>query len=296
MRNRASTLHIGSLMLALATFAVSCSAHAEEPSREGELVWNPDWPKFRPLEYVLTATTGAAAIGAFFLLDARSKPRWTGGILFDDTARVAFRLHSEDARINVRTASNITAMSALVLVVGFDSMIVPLVRRKSDIGLQLALMDAEGIAVSSLLTTLTFKTVGRARPPYAECERDPSYDRLCNSARFTSFPSGHSSQAATAAGLSCAHHTHLALYGNRVADGIACGVTAALAVTTGVFRLMGDRHYVTDVLAGEAIGFSIGYGLPTLLHYTASSGAKTNALALTPLAGAQYGLAATGTF
>ena len=30
---------------------------------------------------------------------------------------------------------------------------------------------------------------------------------------------------------------------------------------------MADRHWVSDVLTGGAIGFFTGYGLPMLLHY-----------------------------
>jgi membrane-associated phospholipid phosphatase len=31
---------------------------------------------------------------------------------------------------------------------------------------------------------------------------------------------------------------------------------------------LADRHYATDVIAGFAIGFGVGYAVPTLLHYT----------------------------
>ena len=30
---------------------------------------------------------------------------------------------------------------------------------------------------------------------------------------------------------------------------------------------MGDRHHATDVIVGSLVGFGIGYGVPTLLHY-----------------------------
>ena len=31
--------------------------------------------------------------------------------------------------------------------------------------------------------------------------------------------------------------------------------------------MMADRHYISDVLVGTAMGLGLGYGMPTLLHY-----------------------------
>jgi membrane-associated phospholipid phosphatase len=60
---------------------------------------------------------------------------------------------------------------------------------------------------------------------------------------------------------------HVPLYGDQLADVLACAGTLTLAATTGVLRIVGDRHYATDVLVGAMIGFTVGYGMPTLLHY-----------------------------
>jgi membrane-associated phospholipid phosphatase len=67
-------------------------------------------------------------------------------------------------------------------------------------------------------------------------------------------------------------------------------------VTTGLLRVIGDRHYVTDVLAGQAIGFGFGYTMPTLLHYTGIYANTSSRLVLAPLAGSQYGLRAEYVF
>jgi membrane-associated phospholipid phosphatase len=37
---------------------------------------------------------------------------------------------------------------------------------------------------------------------------------------------------------------------------------------------MSDDHYSTDVLIGAMLGFGVGYGLPSLLHYGFTSGGK----------------------
>jgi hypothetical protein len=47
-------------------------------------------------------------------------------------------------------------------------------------------------------------------------------------------------------------------------------MTLASATTVGVFRLISNRHYLTDVIVAAGAGFAIGYGLPMLLHFTES--------------------------
>ena len=39
-----------------------------------------------------------------------------------------------------------------------------------------------------------------------------------------------------------------------------------LAVATGYFRIAGDKHYLTDVLTGAAVGTAMGLGVPLLFH------------------------------
>jgi membrane-associated phospholipid phosphatase len=34
-----------------------------------------------------------------------------------------------------------------------------------------------------------------------------------------------------------------------------------------VTRLLSDRHYTTDIIAGMGVGFAFGYLVPVLLHY-----------------------------
>jgi len=238
---------------------------------------------------------GTASLLAYFALATRDQPRWSGGILFDDAARSALRVESPAARDRVRTLSDVTAFSALVWAVGVDSLLVPLARNSGSVAWQLTLIDAESFALSTLVTTTMYKTIARARPSYADCQRDPSFDPLCNGGATASFPSGHANIVFTAAGLSCAHHAHIALYGGGFADGLACGGTIALASTTAAFRVMGDRHYVSDVLVGAAIGFGTGFAVPMLLHYAVPS--HGGAVTIAPMRGAATeGLVIAGVF
>jgi membrane-associated phospholipid phosphatase len=284
----------------LACFLACQVARADEGTsnkRAGALEWAPEWTKFRPSEYAVTGAAGAASLAAFFFLTPPSKPDWTGGILADDAIRREFRLHSENARENARTASNYTAIAAIVWAVGVDSLLVPALRHKPDIALELTLMDAESFALSTLVTTTGFKTIGRARPSYEDCARDPSFDRLCRSGVTSSFPSGHVNGSFTSAGLACAHHLHLALYGNTFADTLACVGMIALATSTSALRVMGDRHYATDVWSGAAIGFAFGYGMPTLFHYGKAGTDAGGSLVVSPVgAGFPFGPTISGTF
>ena len=263
---RSNARHLAAFM-GLSVAALTMARPYRADGDRNELAWNAAWPTFRPAEYVVTATAGTAALLAFFALPMREEPRWTGGILFEDAARDALRVRSPAARDLVRTLSDVTALSTLIWTVGIDSLLVPLARRSGSVAWQLTLIDAESFALSTLVTTTMYKTIGRARPSYADCLRDPSFDPLCNSGRTASFPSGHTNMAFTAAGVSCAHHMHIALYGGGFPDGLACGGTIAMASATAAFRVLGDRHYVSDVIVGGAIGFGTGFAVPMLLHY-----------------------------
>ena len=266
------------LLIALCGSAWSPHVRADEPG----FGWDPRWPKFRPSEYVLSGVAGSAALVLYFgVRDARS-PRRTGGFLFDDFFRDQLRLRPHRQRDAARTVSDWTALSAISWAIAVDSLTVPLARGDTDLSGQMLLMDAEAFAVSTLITTSMFKIVARARPSYVECQKDPDYDPLCKSNVMGSFPSGHTNTSFTAAGLSCAHHLHVSLYGDRLADVLACAGTLTLAATTGTLRVLGDRHYVTDVLVGAMIGFTVGYGMPTLLHYGAAR-STASSTAMQPL-------------
>jgi membrane-associated phospholipid phosphatase len=285
------------LCVLLVGLLVCQRARADAAKEAGRLEWNPAWPKFRTSEYAITGLAGAASLGVFFLVSSPEKPHWVGGILLDDTLRAELRLRTPEQRDAARTASNWTALSTVVWAVGVDSIVVPIARSKAEVAQQLVSMDAEAFAVSTLITNTMFKIVGRARPPYEACQRDPNFDPLCRSGATASFPSGHTNIAFTAAGLSCAHHLHLALYGSTLADTLACASTISLAAATGSLRVLGDRHYATDVWLGAIVGFAVGYGMPTLLHYGKASNSAQTSQALQPApAGFPLGPTISGTF
>ena len=236
------------------------------PPTSGQLQWDPDWPKFRPFGYGLMAASASAAIAVTLLVTYPDDPRWEGPILFDGAIRDGLRARDPGVRDAIRLASDITLAVGVINTVVLESLIVPLAAGSPEVAFQLQLMDAQAFSLNILIATLLFKAVARARPPQADCALDPEFDPLCRTGSYASFPSSHTSTAFTAAGLSCVHHAYMPLYGGPW-DASACAGALALATATGLFRIAGDRHYMTDVLMGAAIGLSLGYVYPWLFHY-----------------------------
>lgn len=284
---------LGLLYAAVVLAATQGSARASD-AEDGGLRWNPEWPKFRPIEFVATGVLGPVAIAMYLYLPPQSQPHWIGGIVFDDGVRDAMRLRSPSALNTARVASDVIGTSLVIGVVGIDSFVVPLVRGRMDVAVELSLMDFESFALSSVVTFSLYDSIGRARPSYRDCQRNPNVDAQCNISPTASFPSGHVNEAFTAAGLSCAHHGRLPLYGGGLLDALACARDVTFATADGVLRIMGDRHYATDVLSGGALGFAFGYGVPTLLHYAYPARRKSDDLSVAPMGGAQLGVVVTG--
>jgi membrane-associated phospholipid phosphatase len=237
---------------------------ARPPRRR--LVWDERWHRFRPVEYASTALTGAAAIGVFWFASASERPKWTSPILFDAAFRDTFRLRTRSGLEVAATSSSILAYVPATQAL-IDSIILPAAAGNFDLMWQTGMMDAQAFALSGLVVSSLYDTTGRARPSYNDCKTGKSVDPLCNSGEFASFPSGHTAVAMTGAGLMCAHHEELALYGSRALDVGACVEGITFSAGVGILRVMADRHYVSDVLTGGAIGFFSGYALPRLLHY-----------------------------
>jgi membrane-associated phospholipid phosphatase len=274
--------------LALVTLAWSCAlasvpalAHAQQQpapaaaspactaatthERDHRLVWNEAWPRFRPIGYVVTSASVLSAVAVTLFLHP-TKPHWTGGVLFDDAARDTLRARDPGVRDAIRLASDITLITTVAQDLLIDGALIPLADGSPDVAAQLSLMNTTALSLNILVTTV-LKAVGRERPLIADCRKNPNFDPLCNSQAYESFPSAHSGTAFTAAGLTCVHHAYLPIYGSGAGDSAACIGSLTLATATGLFRVVGDRHYASDVLVGAAIGFSIGYIYPWLMHY-----------------------------
>ncbi len=236
------------------------SAHAEPseapPTAEAAAsMWRPEWPQFSALEGFFTS---GAVLGMvlFEIAGPLDEPRWSGGILFDDDVRDAIRASDESSRRAAGQAGDVIYYTFPVIPVVVDSLILSLiVRRDEKAALNLFLVSGEAMAYSGLLSFIANAAAARQRP---------DADTL---GATDGFYSGHTAMASASAGAVCANHAFMPLWGHPAADATACALASSAAATTAITRLVADRHYFTDVFVGSALGFGVGFAVPTLLHY-----------------------------
>jgi len=227
-----------------------------------------DYPNFNTAQWVTTGLFSALAITMELVGPRETKLRST--FLFDDAARDAMKVEALQDQRTVQSISDalLTLITAYPYLV--DSLVVAAwYRRSPSAAWQMALINTQVMAVTLGLTSVAKSMVSRERPYADTCgnERRESLHDCDGRTRYTSFFSGHTSVAFASAGLICMHHMYLDLYGKRAADIGACAAGLGVAAATGVLRMVGDKHYMTDVLAGAAVGSLVGFGLPWVLHY-----------------------------
>ncbi len=271
------------LSSALAVAAVACAAlarpalaqqpSAPEPPLRDEL----GGP--RPVgwtEYVATPLLLVAPLLNDRLLGEVDSPRWQGPILFDAMLHNEARAGTEGQR---RFAGNVSDLINAGLFAGtflVDNVIVAWgVHGRLDVAWRMSVINAEMLGLSTLATQLAKRLSARERPYGQECDIDPDFVPQCERGqRFRSFFSGHTSTAGVHAGLMCAHHLNVPLYGSREADVAACGVSVTAMLLTGAMRLVSSNHWATDIVTGGAVGFSIGYWLTDWMYYSSPSPAE----------------------
>jgi membrane-associated phospholipid phosphatase len=137
---------------------------------------------------------------------------------------------------------------------------------------------AQGMMFARVATQLTKFIAGRERPfvhalpsGLKGLTRHPTDNNL-------SFFSGHSS---TAFSLLFAAGSIAELRGYR-ARGWIWGVGLPLALAMPLLRMGADRHYLTDVLVGAAVGAAAGWFVPRWLH-PRLPGSTANQLSIAPV-------------
>jgi membrane-associated phospholipid phosphatase len=261
---------LGALALVASLVAQPCAADpnaAPAKPAAAPSLWKDAWPQFSTTEAVLTLTSGLGTIALAFVPPA-SEPRWEGPVLFDSALRDALRAESAERRRSIRAIGDKSYYAAPVLPLLVDAFVVSLlVRGDKRAAANLALISAEAFSYTGLVTFVALRGAARQRPDASECKRSsPDPSRCTNDTE--SFLSGHTSVAATSAGLVCANHLRMPLWGHPVADASACGLAISMALFTGTSRMIADRHYASDVLAGLTLGLGVGYAVPVLLHYS----------------------------
>lgn len=266
-------VRFAAIVLVCCTALSARTSYADTPSKPGypapppASLWKREWPTFSRLEGVATVAAGAGT-GVLFLLKPPEDARWQGGILFDDRVRRGLRLDSANARLRVAQWGDIPYYASPVIPLVLDPLVSAwLVHGDTKAAVNLTMVGLEAFSYAGLLSFVSTRASVRERPDSTECLR--THDNPDECERDTeSFYSGHTTIAAASAGIVCANHRAMPLWGSRAADIGACALATTGAVAGGVTRILADRHYATDVITGFGIGFGIGYAVPTLLHYS----------------------------
>jgi membrane-associated phospholipid phosphatase len=270
-------------MISALLLSLALTQAAPAPQR---LAWDPrvDLP-----------VTGALAAGwllSEFALKRQLAPaacRWCEPNGFDTAVRQAFNpslAPSAEGLSSAHVASNLVGFVALpVAMLGLDA----LLSWRDGVFVEAFPVDAvlmleATMAILGVNQVVKF-SVGRARPYTVGASAEllaTGHDLADNN---LSFFSGHStftfalaSSAATIAGLRGYRHAW-----------VLWAVGLPLAATTAILRLAADKHWMSDVLLGSALGVAAGVLLPTLLHRRIGPVQAR----VSPMAN---GLAVTGTF
>ncbi|MFL5452030.1 MAG: phosphatase PAP2 family protein [Myxococcales bacterium] len=244
-------------MLRAAVVALLLPALARAAPAPSDAVFGSNVHEVRDAEIAAIAGVGLGALAVELLWHAPDPAHWTGPILFDAAGRDALRAGTASGRSNASTASSIgEALFVLYPAIVDAGAVTWLSKGKGDVAVRLALIDAEALAVNALLTAVTQRAVGRERPFAQGCGTGTNPACTSRDDRNTSMFSGHTSFAFTGAAVLCVQHSRLDLYGS--ADPFVCPVALLLASTTGILRMVADRHWASDVIAGAAVGSAVG--------------------------------------
>lgn len=236
--------------------------------------------------------------------DPTPVPRW-GGNPFDDAVRDELRLPDRSGRIGAGLASDALVLGLVAFVGGVDGLLVPMLEGDDALAWQASAAYALTLGITVSLDELVKVAAARARPLTVGCDPSTDPSSCTPPSPGMSFYSGHSAVAFASAGFSCAMHLERAAYGDAIADATVCGSTVAAAAIVGLLRVLADQHYLTDVLAGAAVGFVTGYVMPLLFVPQRSIATRAGAgagLAVLPTGAldarglASLGLQAAGTF
>jgi hypothetical protein len=224
-----------------------------------------------------------AFMGIQLGVDPPRDPRWSSRNSFDDGARDVFKGGSRSTRDDAELASDILLGGMAGMLVGDWWWL------REEYGFLRSLqVDTRGWLANNLATRVLKVSTGRERPYVRPCADDDSYTSSCGGGRERNagFFSGHASSTATIAGLLCARHLNRREVG--VADMLVCGGAAAGAITTGLLRMTAEEHFMTDVLAGWAVGLVFGYLLPSHFDYGGAKRGPLSLAAVTPVVGRGY--------
>ena len=245
--------------------AADAEATPEERD-EHRLKWV--FPRFRTWQYVAIGVQTAANLTIEFVDIPKREEAWRSALPLDVDMRNALRPETQEGRDRANTVSDYLWWTTQFYTVVVDSLVVPLAfdNFNVDVAWQMTMINWQTLGLAGLVTRITQYSTGRARPEVYGCSEEPGASFPCRP-EGPGFFAGHVSMTSAGAGLACAHHAAMPIYGENAAGAITCAVLSASAVTVGIMRMMADRHWISDVVVGHLVGGGVGFGLPWLLHY-----------------------------
>lgn len=229
------------------------------------LHWNPRFTRFSTAQYGLSVGMLGAGLASDEWLGPGSGEGWRGDNMLDDEARSMLSAGSMGGRARASQISDYLAFGLAAYPFAVDTLLVAGVGHGNyDVAFQMAMIGTQAVLAAKLISGLTKSFVGRQRPDAGTCVNG---DEPGCSTHNESFVSGHATTAFVGAGLICAHHQNLALYGDGPYGTLACGASLAIATTAGALRIVANRHNFTDVIAGALVGLGTGYLMPNLMNY-----------------------------
>lgn len=233
-------------------------------------------------DLVITGVTAAGYIGtSVFEKDlAPDNCRWCSSNAFDNWGHENLKWSTTDAAVKT---SHVTAfVLAPLAAFGLDALAAYDAGGISGVPID-ALIIAEATASAAMFTQIVKFAAGRERPSVHYLTPDQRA-ASSNHDDDTSFFSGHTSIAFA---LAASSGTVATMRGYRLAP-LIWGAGMAVAATTGYLRVAADKHYLTDVITGAAIGSAFGVGLPYLLHRPSKANELLSSISAVPTDGGVF--------
>jgi len=260
---RRSAINWGAALIA-ASLSLCVASEAAADDGDG-LQWSPRFSRFSTAQYGLSLAMLGGIVASNEWLQTPNEPGWRSDNALDHSARSLLSASSPSGRATASQVSDYMALGLVIYPFAVDTALVAgLGHGNYDVAFQMAMIGAQAVMTAKLISGFTKVFVGRARPDSEGCS---SNDEPGCGTFNESFVSGHTTTAFVGAGLICAQHQNLALYGDGPLGAIACGTSLVAATAVGTLRMVADRHHFTDVLGGALVGLGSGYLLPNLLNY-----------------------------
>jgi membrane-associated phospholipid phosphatase len=254
-------------LLQLTSLSAATAQDTEAPDEStSESTWSDEWARPGWFEAALAGTLFAGGAAIQFGIGPPDDPGWIGPVLADGFIRDSLLADTPDRELLAAQASDYL----LFATIGAPLLLQPgLIWNSTGDGTtagRMALINAQSPGITFFTTVVLKHTVGRQRPAVGVCWDNPDASESCSERDRLSFPSGHTSMAFAGAGLVCLNHEVMRPFGNAW-DQVACYTAMGAATATGVFRMVANKHFMTDVVVGAALGLTAGYLLPKWLYF-----------------------------